>query len=601
MRMIHIILLGLCGCVSAAAVDGAAAAAPSDPEQRQLATVSRMLTDPTRSAETKYDAATLLLGRDDQAATGILAQILADEGNPASRIAVARAVADMMAGREAFVDPLLAMLDDDDPAVRQAAAGALGTYTDQAVLARLAQRAADPDASEPTRLTAIEALSRRIEAESIETLIGLLESPQPTIRTAAANALQQLTGMRQFGADSLRWRYWWQANQSKPRQQWLADQIEALTRQNDIQQRHIAALTERLDAALRQLYATTADTTRQQALILELLRDTLPETRRTGLGLAARRVASSEPLADETPAIVRGLLDDDDPAVRTAAARLTADLKDAQAVEQIMERLADETVTEVRTAWIAALGALGDPRALDVLVETVATRPNGEANQAALAVERLVTKAPPAEAQAGKFARTLIDRYARSTTSDGDLRRNLLRAMRALNHPDFAEVMSSALRDGEAPIRLEAMRGLARLGVTDAADAIASLAADSDRGVRQTAPTSRAIRSSAAAPGRRSRCSCTAPTTTRSPVETGDRVVVGAVHEQRDRLPGAAADDRIALDVGVGSPQHRGGGGPPPPGRPTCWPRPSPSPARRPAPCGWPGSTPCWPPTIWRS
>ncbi|MFW6155560.1 MAG: HEAT repeat domain-containing protein, partial [Planctomycetota bacterium] len=246
MRMVHIILLGLCGCVSAGTVDGAAAAAPPDREQRRLQTVSRMLTDPARSPQTKYDAATLLLGREDQAATGMLAAILADESRSSARIAVARAIADMSAGRRAFVDPLLTMLGHDDDEVRQAAAAALGIYTDEAVLARVAQRAADPDAPEPTRLTAIESLARRIEAQSVETLIDLLESPQPTIQTAAADALQQLTGMRQFGADPLRWRYWWQANQSKPRQQWLADQVEALTCQTETQQRHVTALAERL-------------------------------------------------------------------------------------------------------------------------------------------------------------------------------------------------------------------------------------------------------------------------------------------------------------------------------------------------------------------
>ncbi|NLF31176.1 MAG: hypothetical protein GX591_09865 [Planctomycetes bacterium] len=486
MRMIHIILLGLCGCVSAGAVQGAAAAAPSEREQRQLLTFSRMLTDPARSAETKYDAASLLLGREDQAAASVLAGVLADAGNPSSQTAVARAIADMAAGCEAFVDPLLAMLDSADPAVRQAAAAALGTYTDEAVLARVAQRAADPGAPEPTRLTAIESLSRRIDAQSVETLIALLESPQPTIQAAAAAALQQLTGMRQFGADPLRWRYWWQANQSKPRQQWLADQVEALTRQTDAQQRHIAALTERLDAALRSLYTATPDAGRQ-ALILQLLRDTLPQTRQTGLQLAARRVAAAEPLAAETAPIVRALLADDDPAVRTAAARLAADLKDDQAVTLIMDRLNAEPATEVRTALIAALGTIGDARALDVLLETVAARPNGEAKEAALAVERLVTKTPPADERVQRVVDVLTARYAGSGASQPDLRRNLLRAMRAMKRPAFVEVMCSALKDPEANIRMEAIGGLAALGITDAADAIAALTADSDRGVRQAA------------------------------------------------------------------------------------------------------------------
>ncbi|MFW6146350.1 MAG: HEAT repeat domain-containing protein, partial [Planctomycetota bacterium] len=257
-------------------------------------------------------------------------------------------------------------------------------------------------------------------------------------------------------------------------------------RQTETQQRHVTALAERLDAALRQLYAATPDAGRQD-MIPELLRGTLPETRKTGLALAAKRVAASEPLADETAGLVRGLLDDDDPAVRTAAARLAADLKDEQAAELIMDRLDAETVAEVRSALIAALGAIGDARALDVLVKTVTAGGNGEAVQAALAVERLVTHAPPADERAAKVAEVLIDRYARSPTSQSDLRRALLRAMRALNHPAFAEVMGSALSDPEAPIRLEAMRGLARLGVTDAADAIARLTADSDRGVRQAA------------------------------------------------------------------------------------------------------------------
>jgi len=222
MRLYLIILLGLCGCASV----GGRATAPSESplteaQERELGTLTRMLTETDRAPRTRYEAAQLLLTRPYLAADQALITVLAERTNRPARIAAAQAIADTGATDEAFVAPLFAMLGEEDPEVRSAAAAALGAYRDPDVLTKLASLARDEQTAEPTRLAAIAGLARRIDKLSIETLIHLLADPQPAVRPAALASLQKLTGINRFGPDQRQWRSWWWANRGKPRQQWM--------------------------------------------------------------------------------------------------------------------------------------------------------------------------------------------------------------------------------------------------------------------------------------------------------------------------------------------------------------------------------------------
>jgi len=497
MKMLPVILLCLCGCVAAVDPDEAAPVAATVDEsitateqgqQREVQTLARMLGDPDRAASTRSEAAQLLLTKPQNQAKEMLIGFLTDQMNPSARIAVARAIADIGATDTTFVDPLFDMLADDQEPVRSAAAAALGAYDDQAVLAALCRVARDTDTAEPTRLAAAAGLSRRMDKRAVETLIDLLADPEPSLRAASQAALAKLTGIHTFGASRPHWLAWWRANRDKPRQQWLAEQIDTLTRQSENQQRRLNDLQTRLDAALVKLYAATAPSG-QAEMVTALLRDPLPEVRLVGLRLASNRVAAGEPSTEDAATVVRSLLSDQSPDVRTNAARLAADLNDAEAAQLIVSRLSVEAEVATRTALIAALGVLGDGEAVGVLMAALIDEPDTVAVEAALAIERLAGRAQLPAVQTDAIVAAVIERHGNSHRSQPRLRRALLSAMRAIGRSEFAPVMRSALADPVASIRLEAIRGLQSLNVAEAAADIAPLAADPDRGVRQAAIT----------------------------------------------------------------------------------------------------------------
>ncbi len=68
-------------------------------------------------------------------------------------------------------------------------------------------------------------------------------------------------------------------------------------------------------------------------------------------------------------------LDDEDWAVREAAADLLGKIGDVRAVEPLMERLRVDKDTGVKELAVKALGLIGDSRPVDLLVEQIQIRP----------------------------------------------------------------------------------------------------------------------------------------------------------------------------------------------------------------------------------
>ena len=487
MKLAHVILLSFCGCTTAVT--------PSMAEQGdrplsahqvgELQTLASMLSEANRSEKTRFQAARLLLTKDHSAADKILADLLADASARPARVAIASAIAETGMGRPPFVEPLFEMTGDAEAAVRQIAASALAAYKTPEVLQRLTGLARDVKTPEPRRLAAVSALGQILDKRSVDTLISLLEDPQPDVRSAAATALAKLTGIRSFGDDSARWRVWWRSSQNKSPQQWLADLAESLAQDNTALRSQLEQLRARLADATTQLYEVT-DPAGRPALVLTMLKDPLAEVRRIGLQLATRRAAAGEPVAKETAQIVAALLGDNDASVRAAAALLVASLGDAQAGKALLDRLQVETVVQVRTALITALGELRVVEAADALLGALTQDPNEPAAAAAAALRRLAEKDLLNEAQVGKAEEVIVTRYSGSQASP-KLRAALLGSMGALARPAFAGVMQGALQDSDAAVRLEAVRGLQKLSDPGSAKHIAPLADDPDRGVRQEA------------------------------------------------------------------------------------------------------------------
>ena len=91
-----------------------AAAEPTGPlsaaQRLELRTLAGQLSDPRRSADTKLEAAELLLTRSYSAAADTLRKCLTDTSNRPAQIAVAEAIARVGSDDHRFVPPLMTML-----------------------------------------------------------------------------------------------------------------------------------------------------------------------------------------------------------------------------------------------------------------------------------------------------------------------------------------------------------------------------------------------------------------------------------------------------------------------------------------------------------
>ena len=485
----------VCLVLLAAAVlgDGACAAdgdkpALTDAQRIELETLRSQLVDPARSAKTKREAAMLLLTRSYGQATAALKQFLSDNSNRPAQIAVAEAIARTGRTNKDFIKPLLSMLTGGEASVRAPAANALAAYKDGGVLRELTRLASSRKTDQPTRLVVITAMGRILDKGAVGALVKLLGDPQEPIRNAACGALARLTNIRAFGRDVRRWRQWWAENKGKRRGDWLADLAESLARATQELERAAAELRRRLAAAMNDLYAATPPAQRD-ALLTGMLKDNLPEVRLAGIVLTRERLADGAKLSEPLKLAVRARVTDAEPAVRKVAAVLLASIPDAKAVEVLSARLKVEQAPEVREAIYHGLGLGGEVGVWELLVPGIGEKDRSVAAAAAAAMARLAEKNEITDARRTTAVKALTARYkgAGGGEESAALREALLGAMGTLKDKRLGALMTAALKDAAATVRLSAVKGLHALGRAEAASAVAARMADADRGVRLAA------------------------------------------------------------------------------------------------------------------
>jgi len=185
------------------------------------------------------------------------------------------------------------------------------------------------------------------------------------------------------------------------------------------------------------------------------------------------------------------LLDDGDPRIRQAVAMLKANLAEEGTAEVLLRRLGVELRPAVRVGLLTALGQLKAPQARQAVQAAISSKDVAQARAGAGALARIAEALPLAGKEQNAAARVLQERYAQAVASQNaqELREALLRAMGVVGDASASATLVKALKDPAGVIRLAAVNGLARLGAKDAANDIASLAGDPDRGVRQAVIT----------------------------------------------------------------------------------------------------------------
>ena len=270
----------------------------TDAEQTDLRLLTGQLADPARVAKTKLEAAGQLLMRSYPQAAAALRGFLEANDNRPAQIAVAEAIAAGAADNKLFIDPLMAMLVGAEASVRGPAARALATYKNHGVHDRLMKLVHDPKTDRAVCLEVITILQGLLDKKAVDALIQLLDDSDAAVRDAAAAALTNLTSIRTFGNDPVRWKIWWQKNRNRPRTVWVADLAESLARAKAAVEAENVLLREWVVKAVPALYAGTSAAGRDAAL-LGYLKAPLAVVRMAGLELANRQILVSAKIAPE--------------------------------------------------------------------------------------------------------------------------------------------------------------------------------------------------------------------------------------------------------------------------------------------------------------
>lgn len=474
--------------IAVAAAQGPASRPLSPAEELELKTLAGQLADTARAEKTKQEAAELMLVRPYPQAAEALKQFLSDSSNRPAQIAIAQAIARHGSDQAMFVDPLLAMLTGSESSVRDVAGRALAACRTCGGTDRLMEISASAKHDKAVRLVAIASLHRVLDKQVVDSLIRLLDDDEPAIRIAASDALGKLTNIRAFGASRTQWKQWWQQNMNKDRTQWLADLADSLGQSKAALEVENARLRTRLAKGMIDLFTATPAAQRD-AMLIGFLKDPLADVRLVGLELLGRSIDGGAAASSELCQQVKMLLTDTDEPVRQESAKVLAVTGDAEAMNFLVERLKVETAPAVRQGILMALGQLHDSKSMPSVLAEVNSRDEDVAAAAAMAVGRIVSKAPPEEADRRLAISAITDRYSAlgKTAAETPLREALLAAMGDLAEKNFIPMLEAALQDEAATVRLAAVSSLSKLGATASAAAVEKLVTDNDRGVRGAA------------------------------------------------------------------------------------------------------------------
>lgn len=412
------------------------------------------------SSQARRTGARELLRQDWSETVPRLTGILRGANRPA-RVAVALALSDLPDYIVPdYIEPLLAMLADAETEARHAAATALAMSPADDVLPRLRSLVLSKEQTRPSRLAAIDVLSMMTERQAIAVLVEVLADQDAELAVPALEALEQATAQN-FQGDFEAALTWWKTAREATPAQWQRMQIERLVRQNRARRQRVRDLEQRLANTLRENYLHTPEGQRP-ALLNTHLTDVSTAVRLLGLELVQSMLAEGKTLTPETVARARELLTSPEPAVRAAAVRTVATLRNLADAERFRQLLSTERHAAVRAALVNGLGYVGSAAAADPLLKLLDSADQTIFSEAVTALGRLAERGVLDEPNRHAVASALLAHVRTTTDKQHAMYERLLWALSRVGDPRCGAVFVAALETPEAAtVRLAAVRGIA--------------------------------------------------------------------------------------------------------------------------------------------
>lgn len=450
----------------------------------------------------REEAAKRLIGRQSAAADEVIRTVLADRSNPAAQTAIAKAVAEDPTPDPQLVNTLVRLLGLELGQTRDVSA-ALAGYRDppagaaagdaRAALERYVKANPNPDPQSATRAAAVRGMAGAADKDAAHTLIDLLsDAGRPKlIRDAAADALADMTRLRENGRDKAAWQKWWAANQNKPADQFRADLLDRFRREQAV-----AAATN--EALLVDMYRNFTAADKKGDALLRYMSDPNPAVRAIGVRLANRDMTSTgrDP-GGAKPVLprVQAMIGDSAAEVRAEVAAMLGAINDRPSLNALLTQLRQEPDPTVKIALLKAVQSMQDPRAVPQMINLLRD-PSGQvqtAAAAALGESAPVIRGDPALKAAVVRALQVLMNGPGKAADGADVRAAGADALGRLADPKAPDPALRALflgllDRGEAKqTRQAALRGLAALGDPRTADAIVQWLAKEEPTVRLTA------------------------------------------------------------------------------------------------------------------
>lgn len=463
--------------------------------------------------QTRSDAATELLVSGDKNSIGIVLAALNQDDNAAARMAVYRVLIDSrrwstpLANTEVFIEPLMKNLRSREGAEAQQAAEATMIFDYKQIAPQLQAILADKAVGVKPRLNAVYALRIRPEGEAISELIKLLDDSDDAVATAASEALQEWIPL---GSDKQVWRGILEDLKKKSRADIVRERLKVL----ELQKRDLAAKLEAWQklylASLKRIYDGMPDASARQAFVIEQLQSEHSLIKLWGLE-RVREMSLSEPqISADISTRVLALVNDNDPAVRLATAKLLGLKTNVDSTSKLLAQMKVETDEGVKLELLSALGSAcyyallpGSPMKLpdDVRADTIALagqylqdKDARKAARGADVVSKLLEQNGLKSDVSAKYMEMLQQRY-QGCAADSPLRVDLLRPMTRLSETGahraeaaglFGPIFSDGIKDSLPAIREAALAGLIAIDKANAMTVARqnNLASDSSVAVR---------------------------------------------------------------------------------------------------------------------
>jgi HEAT repeat protein len=478
-----------------AAVDAVSPASqpafPLNPAQ-QMERLAGVLQNAQSPATDREEAARQLLARrsSSPAAKQVLDDIM-HGGDVPAQTAVARGIADDPNPDPAFIPQLAAMIGPSR-SLSEAAAIALVNYTGNTdasdALRNAGHNAALP---EPVQLAVIRAMGGAIDKSIADYLVTVVVNrPGTPQATAAATALEEMTGQTGAGLDRQHWQQWWNANQHKPIENFQSDLLSGRARGHNQTRQRYQQLAEDVRTLLSDQFGRIPDARKVDELTGYLTsRD--PALRAGGAQIVTDYYAGAgRPVPTPVRERLRLMVTDSDENVRRGVISAIFNINDHDAAPALIAAQSQEKVPEIRELIIRSLGRMGDPLAVPNLLTVLE---HGNLHDAELAAQALAELGPtlrsdPALSRQTTDALTRVLNATAGNPEATSLRAACAAALGALRDPQSEGLLLRLLRPAEPfQVHKAAITALGELHDPNTAEVIAHALESTDKEVRLAA------------------------------------------------------------------------------------------------------------------